>query len=281
MPTQAYRSSGRPEVNFAIERIIDVAARRLGFDRIALRRKNLVKPRQMPYTNAVGATYDSGEYESQLDLAMQISDWKGFANRKREAARRGKLAGIGLAHYVESSIGSPKERAEIKVRPEGRVTLVIGTQPSGQGHETSFSQVLADLIHVRVDEIDVIMGDTKIVRLGGGTHSGRSMRHAATVMSKGAVELVAKGKAIMARLFDAKPADVEWSDGRFSLTGTNHSFDMFELAREAAKQKLPGELGDGLAVVTDNEMHEPVFPNGCAVCEVEVDPETGNVDLTR
>ncbi len=281
MPTQAYRSSGRPEVNFAIERIIDVAARRLGFDRIALRRKNLVKPRQMPYTNAVGATYDSGEYENQLDLAMEISDWNGFTRRKRDAAKRGKLAGIGLAHYVESSIGSPKERAEITVQPGGRVTLVIGTQPSGQGHETSFSQVLADLIHLRVDDIDVVMGDTKIVRLGGGTHSGRSMRHAATVMSKGARELVAKGKAVMAHLFDAKPADVEWSDGRFSLQGTNHSFDMFELAREAAKQKLPGDLVDGLAVVTDNEMHEPVFPNGCAICEVEVDPDTGHVELTR
>lgn len=281
MPTQAYRSSGRPEVNFAIERLVDVAARRFGFDRIALRRKNLVKPRQMPYTNAVGATYDSGEYESQLDLAMEIADWKGFGRRKREAARRGLRAGIGIGHYVESSIGSPKERAEITVRPNGRVTLVIGTQPSGQGHETSFSQVLADLIHVPVERIDVVMGDTDVVRLGGGTHSGRSMRHAATVMSKGSVQLVARGKAIMAHLLGATPNEIDWADGRFSLRNTNHSFDMLELAQEAKKRPLPGEMADGLAIVCDNEMHEPVFPNGCAVCEVEIDPASGEIALTR
>lgn len=281
MPTQAYRSSGRPEVNFAIERLIDTAARELGFDRIALRRKNLVRPKQMPYTNAVGATYDSGEYENQLDLAMEISDWKGFSKRKRDAAKRGKLAGLGLAHYVESSIGAPKERAEITVKPEGRVELIIGTQPSGQGHETSFAQVIGDLLHVPVDLIDVVMGDTKVVRIGGGTHSGRSMRHAATVMSKGSLMLVEKGKAISAHLLGLENAQIDWEGGRFSARGTNHSFDMLELAREAARHGLPGGLADGLAIVADNEMHEPVFPNGCATCEVEVDPETGLVEITR
>jgi carbon-monoxide dehydrogenase large subunit len=281
MPTQAYRSSGRPEVNYAIERLIDVAARELGFDRVSLRRKNLVRPKQMPYTNAVGATYDSGEYENQLDLALQIADWKGFAARKRDAARRGKLAGLGLAHYVESSIGSPKERAEITVKTDGRVELIIGTQPSGQGHETSFSQVIADLIHVPVELIDVVMGDTKVVRIGGGTHSGRSMRHAATVMSKGAAALVEKGKRIMARVTGADATQIDWEDGRFTARGTNHTFDMLELAKEAAKHVLPGDLADGLAIVCDNEMHEPVFPNGCTVCEVEVDPDTGVVEIKR
>ncbi len=281
MPTQAYRSSGRPEVNFAIERLIDTAARELGFDRVSLRRRNLVSPKQMPYTNAVGATYDSGEYANQLDLALEISDWKGFARRKREAAKRGKLAGLGLAHYVESSIGSPRERAEITVKPEGRVELIIGTQPSGQGHETSFAQVIGDLLHMPVDLIDIVMGDTKVVRIGGGTHSGRSMRHAATVMSKGAASLVAKGKAIAAHVLDLEPGHIDWEGGRFHARGTNHSFDMLGLAREAAKLALPGELKDGLAIVEDNEMHEPVFPNGCTVCEVEVDPETGVVEITR
>ena len=281
MPTQAYRSSGRPEVNFAIERLIDTAARELGFDRIALRRKNFVRPKQMPYTNAVGATYDSGEYANQLELALEISDWKGFAKRKRDAARRGKLAGLGLAHYVESSIGSPRERAEIKVKPEGRVELIIGTQPSGQGHETSFAQVIGDLLHVPVDLIDIVMGDTKVVRIGGGTHSGRSMRHAATVMSKGAASLVAKGKAVTAHILDLDARQIDWEAGRFHARGTNHSFDMLELAREAARHALPGDLNDGLAIVEDNEMHEPVFPNGCTVCEVEVDPETGIVEITR
>ena len=142
-PTQAYRSSGRPEVNFAIERLVEKAAREHGFDPVKLRRKNFIRPKQMPYTNAVGTTYDSGEYEKQLDLALRMSDRKGFAKRKREAAKRGKLLGFGLAHYVESSIGSPTERADITIKPDGAVDLVIGTQPSGQGHETSFSQVAA------------------------------------------------------------------------------------------------------------------------------------------
>ena len=281
MPTQAYRSSGRPEVNYAIERLIDTAARELGFDRIALRRKNFVQPKQMPYTNAVGATYDSGEYASQLELALEISDWKGFGKRKRDAAKRGKLAGLGLAHYVESSIGAPKERAEITIKPEGRVELIIGTQPSGQGHETSFAQVIGDLLHVQVDLIDIVMGDTKVVRIGGGTHSGRSMRHAAAVMSKGAASLVAKGKAIAAHILGLEATQIDWQAGRFHARGTNHSFDMLELAREAVKHTLPGDLKDGLAIVEDNEMHEPVFPNGCTVCEVEVDPETGVVEITR
>ena len=151
MPTQAYRSSGRPEVTFAIERLIDIAAARLGIDRIALRRKNLIKPQAMPYRNAVGMTYDSGRYEENMDWAMEIADWKGFETRRREARKRGKLLGRGLANYVESSIGAPNEQARITVRPEGRVDVVIGTQPSGQGHETSFAQVVSDLLHVPIE----------------------------------------------------------------------------------------------------------------------------------
>jgi carbon-monoxide dehydrogenase large subunit len=281
MPTQAYRSSGRPEVNFAIERLIDTAAKELHIDRIALRRKNLVRPKAMPYTNAVGATYDSGDYEAQLDLSLEISDWKGFTKRKREAAKRGKLLGQGLSHYVESSIGTPKERAEVTVLPEGRVRVIIGTQPSGQGHETSFAQVIAELLHVNVDLVDIVMGDTKVVRIGGGTHSGRSMRHAGTVMAKASGELIGKAKAVFAHIYDVPEASVAFEDGRFGSPGTNQSLDFLELAREAARHKLPVNLKEGLAVVTDNEMHEPVFPNGCASCELEVDPETGWIEITR
>jgi aerobic carbon-monoxide dehydrogenase large subunit len=281
MPTQAYRSSGRPEVNFAIERLIDTAARELGFDRVELRRKNFVRPEQMPYTNAVGATYDSGTYEAQMNLAMKIADWNGFPARKREAAARGKLLGLGLAPYVESSIGSPKERTEITVTPEGRVDMVIGTQPSGQGHETSFAQVLADMICVRVECINTIMGDTDVVSVGGGSHSGRSMRHAGTVIAKASKDLIARGKAIAAVVAGTAAEEVEFKDGRFRVPGTNYAFDFLELARQAAQLELPNDLKDGLAVKTDNEMHEPVFPNGCAVCEVEVDPDTGAVAITR
>jgi aerobic carbon-monoxide dehydrogenase large subunit len=280
-PTNAYRSSGRPEVTFAIERLVDEAAKQLGVDRIALRRKNLIRPDAMPYRNAVGMLYDSGRYEENMDWAMQIAEWSGFAARRRDAKRRGKLLGLGLANYVESSIGAPREETRIKVRPDNRVDVVIGTQPSGQGHETSFSQVVADLIHVPDESVRIILGDTDVVRVGGGSHSGRSMRHAATVFSKAAVDLIAKAKAIAAIALETTPQNVSFEDGRFGARDTNQTYDWFELAREAARLPLPDELKEGVAVVTDNEMHDPVFPNGTAICEVEIDPVTGEVAITR
>ena len=276
MPTQAYRSSGRPEVTFAIERLIDIAAAELSHDRIALRRKNLVRPDAMPYLNAVGMTYDSGRYEENMDLAMRLADWDGYAERRREAARRGKLLGRGLANYVESSIGAPREQARITVHPDG-VDVVIGTQPSGQGHETSFAQVVSDLLWVAPEKVRIILGDTDVVQAGGGSHSGRSMRHAATVFSLAAVELIAKAKEIAATVLGTTPDAVTFTDGRFAA-GTNRTFDFLELAHEAM-QAVPG--GNALAVVTDNEMHDPVFPNGCATCEIEIDPETGGLEITR
>jgi carbon-monoxide dehydrogenase large subunit len=281
MCTQAYRSSGRPEVNFALERLIDTAARELGFDRIDLRRRNFVPPAKMPYMNPVGAQYDSGTYEANLDLSMKIADWDGFAARRKESEARGRLRGLGLGHYVESSIGSPKERADISVHGEGTVTVVIGTQPSGQGHETSFSQVVADRLGVPFSAVRIVIGDTDVVKAGGGSHSGRSMRHAGTVMSMASNDLIAKGKRIAAVLWNVPADTVMWEDHRFTLPGTNHALNVFDLAREAAKASLPDDLADGLAVSRENEMHDPVFPNGCAICEVEVDPETGRVDLVR
>ena len=277
MPTNAYRSSGRPEVIYAIERLVDKAARELGFDRVQLRRKNLVVQQMMPYPNAVGARYDSGTYEANMDLAMRNADWGGFAARRREAEACGKLLGLGLANYVESSIGAPNERTEITVTPTGRVEVVIGTAPNGQSHETSFSQVVSVLLGVPVAAIDLVTGDTDRVSLGGGSHSGRSMRHAATLFAMAAPELIGKGKAIAAGILETTTDDVAFVDGRFSAPRSNRSFDFLELAQEAARLGLDDEL----AVVTDNEMHDPVFPNGCAVCEVEVDPETGWVDITR
>jgi carbon-monoxide dehydrogenase large subunit len=281
MPTNAYRSSGRPEVTFAIERLLDLAAIELGIDRIRLRRKNLVRPKAMPYANAVGMTYDSGTYEANMDLAMRIADWDGFKERRRQAKKRGRLLGLGLSNYVESSIGAPRERTEITVRPEGRVDVVIGTQPSGQGHETSFAQVVADLIAVPVATINIIIGDTDIVSVGGGSHSGRSMRHAATVIAKAAPDLIAKGRAIAAIALNTTAEQIAFEDGRFRSPTSNRSFDFLELAKETARLALPPELAGGLAVAADNEMHEPVFPNGCATCEVEVDPDTGRVEITR
>jgi carbon-monoxide dehydrogenase large subunit len=281
MPTQAYRSSGRPEVTYAIERLIDKAAAELDFDRIELRRRNLVRPDAMPYRNAVGMLYDSGRYEENMDAALRLADWEGFAARRQEAAARGRLLGRGMANYVESSIGAPREQARIAVVPEGRVDVIIGTQPSGQGHETSFAQVVSDLLWVPPDKVRIILGDTDVVQVGGGSHSGRSMRHAATVFAKAAGELIAKGKRIAAVALGTDPERVDFHDGRFVSRDTNRSFDLLELADEATRHVLPADLADGLKVVTDNEMHEPVFPNGCATCEVEIDPETGALEITR
>ena len=287
MPTNAYRSSGRPEVTYAIERLVDIAADRLGIDRVALRRKNLVRPDAMPYRNAVGMLYDSGRYEENMDWAMQLADWKGFPARRREAKRRGKLLGRGLANYVESSIGAPREQARIKVQPEdrsgpARVDVVIGTQPAGQGHETSFAQVVSDLLHVPAESVRIILGDTDVVHAGGGTHSGRSMRHAATVFAKAAVDLIAKGKEIAAivmgsgageRVVHRRPVRLarHQSHVRFSRTGR----------RSRTPQTAPAAARTASLVVTDNEMHDPVFPNGTAICEVEIDPDTGAMTIMR
>ncbi len=281
MPTQAYRSSGRPEVTFAIERVIDKAAVQLGIDRIELRRRNLVPAGAMPYRNAVGMRYDSGTYESNMDLAMRIADWDGFDVRAREAAIRSRLLGRGLANYVESSIGTPRERAELEVTPAGRLRVVIGTQPSGQGHETSFAQVTAQLLGAPIDNIDIVMGDTDVVSVGGGSHSGRSLRHAATVISIGARELIERGRKLVAHIEETTAAEVEFADGRFRVRGSERTFELLGLGALVQERFLPRELQAPFGVAADNEMHDPVFPNGCAVCECEVDPETGAVTLTR
>src|SRR5271169_925373 len=280
MPTQAYRSSGRPEVTFAIERLIDKAARETGFDRLELRRRNLVRPEQMPYTNAVGSTYDSGEYEKNMDRALALADWQGFPARRAEAKARGKLLGLGFANYVESSIGSPKERADLFVRAN-IIEVVIGTQPAGQGHETSFAQVTADLLGVPFEQVKITLGDTDIVSAGGGTHSGRSMRHASAVIALGSEDLINKGKALMAHLEDVPLDMVQFEDGFFRVASSNRALSWFELAPLAEQDGLPIELQGGLRVRRDNEMHTPVFPNGACLCEIEIDPETGSVDIKR
>src|SRR6202044_1461586 len=239
-----------------------------------------------PSRNAVGMLYDSGRYEENMDWAMALADWKGFPARRRAAKKRGRLLGLGLANYVESSIGAPREQARITVQPQdsagpARVDVVIGTQPAGQGHETSFAQVVSDLLHVPDESVRIILGDTDVVHVGGGTHSGRSMRHAATVFAKAAVELIDKGKQIAAIVMGVAAEGVSFDDGRFTSRYTNRTFDFLELAREAAQHTLPVALKDGIAVVTDNEMHEPVFPNGTAICEAEIDPDSGAMTITR
>jgi aerobic carbon-monoxide dehydrogenase large subunit len=273
VPTQAYRSSGRPEVTFAIERLVDLAAQATGIDRVELRRRNLVDAARMPYANPFGMVYDSGHYAENMALALRLVDWDGFAERRAEARTRGRLRGRGLASYVESSVGTPREQARLIVRAAadgtaGAVDVVIGTQSAGQGHETSFAQVAAERLGLGLDAIRVVLGDTDVVRFGGGTHSGRSMRMAGTVIALACDDLIAEGKRRAAQALEAAEADIEYADGRFRVAGTDRGIGLFELP-------------DGLAVARDNEMHEPVFPNGCHVCEVDVDPETGALELAR
>ncbi|HUK58796.1 MAG TPA: xanthine dehydrogenase family protein molybdopterin-binding subunit [Stellaceae bacterium] len=281
MPTQAYRSSGRPEVTYVIETLADRAAAALGLDPLGLRRRNLVRADAMPYTNAVGARYDSGTYEANMDRVRRMIGWDDFAVRRRAAEARGRLLGHAVVNYVESSIGSPRERAEIRVLPGARVEVVIGTQPAGQGHETSFAQVISDMLAVPVECVRIVMGDTRIVSAGGGSHSGRSMRHAATVFARAADALIAKGRRIAAIALGVEADAVAFADGRFGAPASNRSFDFLELAEAARHLSLPADLADGLAVAADNEMHDPVFPNGAAACEIEIDPDTGALTLTR
>ncbi len=260
-PTQAYRSSGRPEVCFVIERLVDRAARELGFDPVALRRANLV--RAFPYRNALGAVYDSGEYEAALDKALALSDEAGFPARKAAADARGRRYGRGVAHYVESSIGSPREQAELVLAADGRLEVLIGTQPSGQGHETAFAQVAADALGIPFECIDISMGDTDRIAVGGGSHSGRSMRMAGEVIRLAAADLVEAARPLAARRLASN--DIAFREGGFD--GPSGRVELQSLGP--------------LRVRRENLFETAVYPNGCHVAEVELDPETGAVRLAR
>ncbi len=281
-PTTPYRSAGRPEAIFVIERLVDKAARQCGFDRIALRRRNLIPAHAMPYTNGVGITYDNGEYEQGMDAALALSDWQGFAARRTESCVRGKLRGIGLANYVEGAGGFPRERAEVTIAPEGRVELVLGTMNSGQGHETSFAQLLTEWLGVPFDSVDFVAHDTDRVVAGGGSHSGRSMRMASLAIGVAKDQIIEKGKAIAAHLLEAGVVDIDFAQGVFSVAGTDRRLGVFDVARAAAsRDDLPEELHGKLDGVGDETVPVGAFPSGTHVCEVEVDPETGQVRLLR
>jgi carbon-monoxide dehydrogenase large subunit len=269
-PTTPYRAAGRPEVMFVMERLIELAARRHGFDRVELRLRNLVPPSAMPYRNRLGLVYDSGDYAATMRRALDIAEWRGFEARRAEARKRGRLRGIGLGNYIELNTGAPRERAEIRVLPEGRVEAVLGTLSSGQGHETSFAQVLAEWLGVELSQVRLITGDTDVAPIGGGTHSGRSMRMAAVVMAHACDQIVEKGKRIASRLLEAAEADIEFANRRFTVKGTDRSVDLYKVA---AIEPLQG--------MHDETVSVPSFPYGCAVCELEIDPETGVTQIVR
>jgi carbon-monoxide dehydrogenase large subunit len=280
-PTTPYRSAGRPEIMFVMERLIDLAARRHRFDRLELRRRNLIPAEAMPYRNAMGLTFDSGDYAAALDRAVELADWKGFEGRRAEARGRGRYRGIGVANYIELNTGFPRERAHLTVRPEGTVDLVLGTLSSGQGHATSFAQLLVEWLGVGLEQVRLVTGDTDVTVVGGGAHSARALRLAAVVMAKAADQVVDRGRRIAAWMLEAAPTDIEFGGRRFRVKGTDRSVDLFEAAAAAARPDAPEACRGPLDGTCDETLDAPSFPYGTAVCEVEVDPETGVVDLVR
>jgi carbon-monoxide dehydrogenase large subunit len=282
VPTAPFRGAGRPEAHHVIERLIDMAAHRLGIDRVELRRRNLIRRKQLPYCSATGLTYDSGDFRGNMARALDVADWKGFSARRRAAKKRGLLAGIGVSNYVESPVGIPVEYVRVTVRADGMVEAVAGTQSTGQGHETTFAQVLADQLGVAPAQVRLVTGDTAVVPKGGGTHSDRSMRLAGTLLVQTSDKIVAQARAVFAALVGVTPEDVAFDDGFFHAPQSNRRLDIFDVARAIESEPA---LAPGLKqpLTSEETFHGrmPAYPTGCAVCEVEVDPATGEVALTR
>ena len=282
-PVTAYRGPGRTEAMFALERLIDLAATETGVDRIELRRRNLIADDALPYTNALGVTYDSGKFRRAMDQVLELSDWAEFEARRAKAAAQGRLRGIGLANYVETSTGWPLERAVMEVMPDGIVDMVMGSQSSGQGHETTFRQIGSEFLGVPFDSIAFRYGDTDFVKDGSGSHSARTMRVGGHLFSQTRDDIIDRGKAIAAQLLECAAADLQFAAGRFTVTGTDRSIGLFEAAAAAqdSASGLPDDLMGPLRATARIDVPMPAYPNGCHVAEVEVDPETGVVSLVR
>ena len=279
--TYPYRSAGRPEVVYAMERMIDMAARDLRLDPVEIRRRNTIAADALPFDNKLGMTYDSGDFPANLEVAAGLADRGGFGARRAASRRRGRYRGIGFASYIDLSTGAPVERAEIDVRPAGVVDVVIGTQASGQGHETSFAQMIAELLGAPFETVRVHYGDTDVARVGGGSHSGRSMRMGAIVIAEAVVAIIDKGKRIAARVLETAVADINYAEGRFVVVGTDRGIGLFEAAAAAEREDLGEDLAGRLGADGEVNIRKAVFGTGCHVCEVEVDAETGSVEVVR
>ncbi len=277
VPINVYRGVGRLECVYTVERLIERTAHETGRDPAALRRANMV--RTFPYRTATGAVYDSGDYVARLDEAIERADTLGLPARRAEAGRQGKLRGIGLGPYIEGTGGVPQEYAEVRVLPTGIVEVPIGSQSQGQGHETVFAQVVAERLGVPYETVRVVMGDTDRVAKGVGTFASRSMLRAGNAAVEASDAVVTAGKTMAAHLLEASASDVEYRDGAFRVVGTDRSIGIVEVARAAADGKLPAALGTTLGAATMHENPAFAFANGCEVCELEVDPETGAVEI--
>jgi len=277
-----YRGAGRPEANYFMERLIDVAAAETGIDRLALRRRNHVRPSEMPRLVASGMTYDSGDFGLVLDRAVEVADYKGFKERKRQSRKRGMLRGLGVGSYLEVTSPPNKELAAIRFEADDTVTILTGTFDQGQGHHTAFAQVLSDRLGVPFERIRVVQGDSSELAGGSGTGGSRSIMASGTAILEAAAQVVERGRMLASAVLEAAPSDIEFDAGRFLIAGTDRGIDVLELA---------AKVRAGLAVVEDgpqsldvSHLTDPIasaFPNGCHVAEVEIDPQTGTVEVVK
>jgi len=280
-PLGPYRGAGRPEAIYLIERLIDAAARATGIDRVTLRRKNLIPAAAMPYKAPNSPVYDSGEFEAVLDKALAAADWDGFAARRAKSARAGRLRGLGICCFLEVAGGSPlSDTADLRFEPGGKVSLRTGAQPIGQGHLTTFPPVVAARLGIPVSAVRLVQGDSDEVPGGLPTVASRSMMMAGGSAVSACDQAIEKGRRIAGQLFEAAPADIEFAGGQFRVSGTDRAIPILELAARARTMPgLPDDLKAGLDTVATFQSPQMSFPNGCHVCEVEIDPDTGAVTV--
>jgi aerobic carbon-monoxide dehydrogenase large subunit len=286
-PTAPYRGAGRPEAIYALERIIDIAAARTGMDRVELRRRNLIPAAGMPWATGFLYTYDSGDFAANMDKALAAADWSGFAGRRDDAAARGRLRGIGLANSIEPSGGGLVDKpfgegAEIRFSADGRATVLLGTKSHGQGHETLVAQLMAHRFALSPDKVRVVSGDTDLMPNGTGSFASRTTAAASTALMESADRVVRKASRIAAHQLEAAPDDIEFSGGRFVVAGTDRSVTLAQVCAVAHDHfRLPPGEDMGLRAEAFVHAAKGTFPTGCHVCEVEIDPETGETTILR
>jgi carbon-monoxide dehydrogenase large subunit len=265
-----------------MERLIDAAAAEMKIDRLALRRRNHVRPSEMPYAAASGMTYDSGEFTKVLDGAVELADWDGFKARKREARKRGQLRGIGVGSYLEVTAPPNKEMGGIRFEADGTVAIITGTLDYGQGHASPFAQVLSERLGIPFDRIRLLQGDSDELLAGGGTGGSRSMYASGTAIVEAAQKVVERGREIAGAVLEAAAADIEFRNGLFVIAGTDRSIGIMELADKLRSGiALPDNVAKSLDVRHVTETIPSAFPNGCHVAEVEVDPSTGTIEVVK
>ncbi len=278
-----YRGAGREQASYIVERLVDEAARKMGLDPIALRRRNMIPMSAMPYETPVGRTYDSGDFEGVLDKAIELSDWQGFEARRASSEESGKLRGRGVASYLEAIGGFPQEGARIEFTEDGHIDLFVATQSQGQGHETSFLQVVGERLGVPLDRIRLRQGDSDHAPLGIATIASRSMTMAGSAIALTCDTVIEKGVKLAAHELEVNEVDVEFHDGSFRVAGTDRAIGILDLARRLRAGMINMGAEDDHSLNSIEEFHAPeqYFPNGCHICELEIDLETGQVTVDR